>query len=275
MAIRPVATAGRVAVLAVGSAVICGCLAVPAFAQTIVSPPTNGQFDYQVGGGYQPAAGVQIVDRDRTEAPAPGVYNICYVNAFQTQTAQNSWWKNRHRSLLLRNSGRFVVDSVWGEIVLDTATPAKRRALARIVGRWTQNCAARGFSAVEFDNLDSYSRSRGLITQADNVAMAQLLVARAHAAGLAAGQKNTSEIGARGREVAKFDFAIAEECERYEECDRYTRVFGSAVIEVEYTDYPRSVFDAACAARGAEISIIRRDRNIVPAGRPGYSYAAC
>ena len=37
---------------------------------------------------------------------------------------------------------------------LDTRTDAKRRQLARIVGRWIDGCAADGFDAVEFDNLD-------------------------------------------------------------------------------------------------------------------------
>ncbi|MGZ5403361.1 MAG: endo alpha-1,4 polygalactosaminidase [Nocardioides sp.] len=68
--------------------------------------------------------------------------------------------------------------------------PAKRRALAKIIGRWTAGCAEDGFDAVEFDNLGSFTRSRGLLSARDSRAFAASLVDRAHAEGLAAAQKN-------------------------------------------------------------------------------------
>jgi hypothetical protein len=46
-------------------------------------------------------------------------------------------------------------------------TPAKRDALARIVDGWIAGCAAAGFRAVEFDNLDSFTRSGGAVAFAD------------------------------------------------------------------------------------------------------------
>ena len=53
-------------------------------AATVALPPTNGQFDYQIGGAYPPLSSVSIVDRDRSASPVADRYNICYVNAFQT-----------------------------------------------------------------------------------------------------------------------------------------------------------------------------------------------
>ncbi len=52
-------------------------------------------------------------------------------------------------------------------------------------------------------------------------------------------------------------------------------MYGQHVIEIEYTDNPLSVYTHACTARGASISIIRRDRDVVPAGTSGYSYSDC
>ncbi len=178
-------------------------------------PPVNGTFDYQIGGAYPPAAGVAIVDRDRSERPVPGRYNVCYLNGFQAQPDAARWWKARHRDLLLRRGRRYVVDTGWNEILLDTTTASRRRKLARIVGAWIDGCAAAGYQAVEPDNLDSWARSRGRIRPADNLAFARLLATRAHRDGLAIAQKNASEVARRGRQAVGFDFAIAEECQRY------------------------------------------------------------
>lgn len=247
----------------------------PAQAAKVVPPPVNVPVSYQLGDPYQPEFGFGIVIRDRTFRPVSGFYNVCYLNGFQTQAEQTGWWKRTHRSLLLRKNGRYVVDGQWNEVLLDTSTDTKRRAIARVLGGWIDSCARKGYSAVEFDNLDSYQRSRGRLTKSHNVAMAKLLVARAHRKGLAAGQKNASELGSRGRRTAKFDFAIAEECERYRECAGYLAVYGSRVIEVEYTDYPPAVFARACAARGSRISVILRDRLLLKPGGAGYRYESC
>ena len=167
-------------------------------------------------------------------------------------------------------------DPGWpGEYLLDTSTAAKRQALLTIVGAWIDGCAAAGFQAVEPDNMDSWTRSKGLLDRGDDLAMATLLATRAHADGLAIAQKNTTEFGAAARTTAHLDFAIAEECQRYAECGLYTKVYGDHVIEIEYTDYARRYYTAACAARGASVSVILRDRDVVPATDPAYRYGAC
>jgi hypothetical protein len=248
-----------------------------AAAGSVQLPPVNGRFDYQIGGAYTPAASVRIVDRDRTSRPAAGVYNVCYINAFQTQAEHDHWWRSHHPHLLLRTAnGHVVEDPGWpGELVLDVGTAHKRAALARIVGGWIAGCARKGFQAVEPDNLDSYSRSHGLLTLADDLRFATLLAQRAHAEDLAIAQKNTAELHHRGRRIAGFDFAIAEECQVYSECSSYTRAYGHRVIEIEYTDNGRRYYRQACAARGKRISILLRDRDVLPRGRKGYVYRAC
>jgi hypothetical protein len=121
--------------------------------------------------------------------------------------------------------------------------------------------AASGFEGVDLDNLDSFGRSKGLLRPAHNRAYARLLVARAHRAGLAVGQKNWVELGAAGRRIG-FDFAIAEECARYRECDGYERVYDDRVLVVEYRARD---FRVACA-RWDHLSVVRRDRALSPEG---------
>ncbi|GAA4464996.1 endo alpha-1,4 polygalactosaminidase [Phytohabitans houttuyneae] len=252
-------------------------VALPATNQAWRPPPANAVFDYQIGGPYPPAEEVGVLVRDRAAPPVSGRYTICYVNAFQTQPDDNSWWQSHHDSLLLKDrGGRYVEDPDWpGEHLLDISTPERRTELAAIVGGWFADCAAHGFDAVEPDNLDSWTRSDSLLSQADAVAFARQLVEAAHTRGLAVGQKNTPDLSQTGRDDIGFDFALAEECAVYEECDLYQAAYGNQVYEIEYTDNGTDAYRRACADRGAQISIILRDRDVVPAGASGYHHEHC
>jgi hypothetical protein len=215
-------------------------------------PPVGSDFDYQLGGSRPVPERVAIVVRDREAEPAEGLYNVCYVNGFQTQANEKRFW-HRHWDLVLKQHGDPVVDEGWGEWLLDIRTDAKRRAIARIMGRWITGCADDGFAGVEFDNLDSYSRSHGLIDRSDTKRYAAALVLRAHRAGLAAAQKNMAQWdGSR----AGFDFAIAEECARWNECGEYVDHYGRHVLAVEYR---RRDFREACRSWADRIAVVRRD----------------
>jgi glycosyl hydrolase family 114 len=241
----------------------------------IVLPPAAARFDYQLGGAYPPPARTAIVERDRTAVPLRGSYGICYLNAFQTQPEDLSWWRAHHPGVLLAGAGGYVQDPDWpGEVLFDTSTTAKRAELLSVLGAWIDGCAKRGYRAVEPDNLDSFTRSGGRVSAAANTAFAALLTARAHARGLAVAQKNTAELAPGARRIG-FDFAVAEECQVYGECDAYTAVYGVHVLEVEYTDNGLGAFTAACRARGRRISIVLRDRDLAPAGQPGHTYRSC
>jgi hypothetical protein len=230
-----------------------------ALAVAVTALPTGTDVDYQLGGAADPAPNVGIVVRDRTEAPS-GRYDICYVNGFQTQPDARGFWR-KHPGLVLRDrSGKPVVDEDWGEQLLDVRTPAKRKALARIVGRWVKGCAADGFDAVEYDNLDSYTRSHGLVDRRQAAAYAKLIVAKAHKVGLAAGQKNLA--GWDGTSVG-YDFAVSEECGRYDECGEYVADYGDQVLMIEYR--PQD-FEKTCAAYGATHAVVLRDRDLTPGG---------
>lgn len=223
--------------------------------------PTSGRVDYQLGGAYDPPEDVTVVARDRTDPPLEGVYSICYVNGFQTQPQEAQDWLDDHPELLLRDAnGDPQIDPNWpDEMALDTT---QAEALATIIGEWIDGCADDGYQAVEFDNLDSFSRFDGL-TLDDNVAYATLLVERAHAAGLAAGQKNSAELAERGRDDIGFDFAIAEECHIFAECELYTDVYGDQVIDIEYDD---TDLDGLCDDETLPFLTIVRDRELSPGG---------
>ncbi|MFF9086261.1 endo alpha-1,4 polygalactosaminidase [Streptomyces sp. NPDC014991] len=227
-------------------------------------PPRGAGFDYQIGGAYPPPKGVRIVSRDRSDSPAPGLYNICYVNAFQAQPAERSAWP---ADLLLRDAhGGLVIDEDWNEPLLDLRTPARRERVARRVNTWIDGCARKGFDAVEPDNYDSYTRSHRLLTAADATAFMTLLSRHAHARHLAVAQKNTAELAGRRRR-AGLDFAVTEECGQYDECEVYAKAFDDRVVDIEYTD---AGLRTARARWGGRLSIVRRDREVSTPGSAAY-----
>ncbi|MFG2223123.1 endo alpha-1,4 polygalactosaminidase [Streptomyces sp. NPDC048644] len=252
--------------------------AAPTGAETkdVRQPRAHAAFDYQLGGPYRPASDVRVVSRDRTAKPADGRYNICYVNAFQTQPGEQAlrWWQRKHPDLLLRKGGPdgdLVIDEDWDEPLLDISTGARRAALADVVGRWIDGCADAGFDAVEPDNLDSYQRSQGLLDADDATAFARLLAERAHHKGLAIAQKNTTDLlGAHTR--IGFDFAVTEECGRYAECEEFARAYGNRVFDIEYR---AADFAAACRTWGSSLALVLRDRDVRPKGESGHVHRHC
>jgi hypothetical protein len=251
---------------------------------TWTPPPVNAGFDYQIGGDYRLRAGVAVVSRDWFSGAAAGrAYSICYVNAFQTQDDEAGTDRPDERSnwpaeLVLRELGD---DPEWGgEYLVDISTAEKRAQAADWVQPMIETCAEKGFEAVEYDNLDSWTRMDGTPLAGDvpfgkeeAIAYAELLTDRAHGLGLAVGQKNAVDLSRRdSRERIGFDFAIAEECGRYAECQDYRRRFGDRVIVIEYR---RGDFRRACRAVGRRVSVVLRDRQVSRPGTRAYRYAAC
>lgn len=263
--------------LLVVTVTLVGCAAAPQSAPTSSAGgsgfPAGAAPDYQLGGAYEPADGVGIVGRDRSAPPADAAYSICYVNGFQTQPGELGLWP---ATALLTDDGAPVMDPDWpDEQLLDTSTEEGRDAAIEIVGPWIRGCAEDGFDAVEFDNLDTYTRSGGALTFEDNLALATEYVRIAHDAGLEAGQKNAAEDAAALRAGAGFDFAVVEECAAYDECGAYTDVYGDAVLDIEYTDeLPRS-FAEMCADPDSPASMVLRDRDLTTPDDPSHVFELC
>jgi hypothetical protein len=242
----------------------------------VVSLPTTGRVDYQLGGAWAPPADVTVVARDSTDPPLAGVYSICYLNGFQTQPQQAEFWLDEHPDLLLRDAdGDPQFDENWpDEMALDTSTAEDRAALASIIDGWIEGCRASRYQAVEFDNLDSYSRFAGISLE-NNVALATALVRHAHSLGLAAGQKNTAELGTRGRDDIGFDFVISEECFVFDECGGYRAVYGEQFIDIEYQRSEASELDGLCDDPDVPFLTIVRDRDLSPGDDPNNVFWSC
>jgi hypothetical protein len=253
---------------------------VPAWA----APPVHAGVDYQIGGDYPLPDGVAVVSRDWLAGAAPDdAYGICYVNAFQTQDDEDDVDRPDERSnwpadLVLLGLGD---DPNWGgEYLIDISTPERRAEAAAWLEPMVATCAAKGFEAVEFDNLDSWTRFQDTpmadqvpFDEDDAIAFAELLAAMAHAHGLAAGQKNTVELPADvARGQIGFDFVVAEECGHWDECQGYVDVYGDHVIAIEYE---RADFRATCRGFGDRISVVLRDVDVSTPGSNTYQYARC
>ncbi|ADG72997.1 conserved hypothetical protein [Cellulomonas flavigena DSM 20109] len=245
-------------------------------ARAVTLPEPGARFEYQIGGPDAPADDTVVVVRDSTAAPT-GRYDVCYVNGFQTQPSETDRLLRTEPELVLHHAGEPVRDDGWPDEVLYDLTRADLRArVLERVGKVVDGCAAAGFDAVEVDNLDSYTRSLGLIAPADTLAYVALLVERAHAAGLAFAQKNTAELTTEVRALGA-DLVVAEECREWEECDVYTSVY-PVVLDVEYD---RASFDAACAEQSDAVTrlpgltVVLRDRDVSPRSAPGSVHAAC
>jgi hypothetical protein len=251
---------------------------------SVAPPPPNAGFDYQIGGDYPLPPGVSVVSRDWFSGRAADepVYSICYVNAFQTQADERGVDRPDERSnwparLVLTELGD---DPNWGgEYLVDISTARQRRRALRWVRQMVQACARKGYEAVEYDTLDSWTRfdetpleDRVPFEKRLALAYARLLAREAHANGLAVAQKNTADVTRTQARRVGFDFAIAEECARWDECGRYRRVHGDRVIAIEYR---RKDFRKACRRVGEEISVVLRDLEVSTPAARRYVYDSC
>jgi len=133
--------------------------------------------------------------------------------------------------------------------------------LAPIMRARLDLCAAKGFDAVEPDNIEVYDNDTGFpLTYADQLAYATWLANEAHARGLAIGLKNASD---QVRDLLPvFDFAIAEDCFIQGWCADLLPFIAAekAVFAAEYTDTGVD-FPAACAwGREHRFSFILKNR---------------
>ncbi|MFV0532376.1 MAG: endo alpha-1,4 polygalactosaminidase [Cumulibacter sp.] len=259
--------------------------ALPRAQQEVRLPPTHGIFDYQLGGAYdlvQTSSGERapdVVTRDASAAAPVDGYGICYVNGFQTQPDESAAWASTRESLLLQDAdGALVSDPDWpGEYILDPSTRHQRDGILAVVGPLIDRCATSGFSAVEIDNLDTWTRFEQI--DPDGAwALAAAYVDRAHAAGLAIAQKNSPEVATLAHVELGFDFATTEECAVFAECGLYAAAYGPHVLQIEYSDTLEEAgidFSDVCALTDRSPLTILRDGDLVPRGADGYVYDRC
>jgi hypothetical protein len=96
-------------------------------------------------------------------------------------------------------------------------------------------CKAKGFDAVEADNVDGFANSSGFpLSAADQLAFNRAIAGLAHARGLSVALKN--DVGQVNDLVGVFDFSVDEQCAEYQECSALSPFVraGKAVFHVEY-----------------------------------------
>ncbi len=133
--------------------------------------------------------------------------------------------------------------------------------LAPILRARLDLCVAKGFDAVEPDNIEIYDNDTGFpLTYQDQWKYALWLADEAHARGLAVGLKNAPDMVADA--LPHFDFAIAEDCFVQGWCNQFVPFIqaGKPVFAAEYTDTGVD-FAAACAwGREHGFSFIQKNR---------------
>ncbi|MDX6522433.1 MAG: hypothetical protein QOF08_3038 [Gaiellales bacterium] len=170
----------------------------------------------------------------------PGRRVVCYISAGSWE----SWRPDASQfPTAIRGKG---LDGWPGERWLDIRR--YQGTLGAIMQARLDMCAAKGFDAVEFDNVDGYLNASGFaLTAADQLVYNAWLANEAHARGLSAVLKN--DMPQIPKLLPYYDMALNEQCWQYSECttaqngsygyNQFIRA-GKAVFQVEYSLAPSS-----------------------------------
>jgi hypothetical protein len=145
--------------------------------------------------------------------------------------------------------------------------------------RFQSWCLAKGFDAIEPDNLDSFTNlPSGTISEADNLTYDLAIAKLAHGMSLSIGLKNllpdvsSSYVPSL---LSSFDWALVEQCYEYDECSSYSQsgsfiMLGKAAWDVEYNQSPN------CTQADSEhLNAQLTDLDLVDPLDTGYSYTPC
>jgi hypothetical protein len=233
-----------VAVMVIAAAALC--LAVVARAQARWQPrPTTAAWQWQLQGSLDTGVEAGVYDIDGFESSRADVSDlhrlgrrvICYLDV-------GSWESYRPdaasfpRSVIGRRYEGFP-DERWLDV-------SRFRLFAAPLEARIAMCARKGFDAVEPDNIAGWENKTGFpISADDQLRFNRWIAARVHAAGMAVALKNDG--GQVPRLLGAFDFAIVEECFKFDECGVYRPFItaGKAVFETEYELDPAQFCDRA------------------------------
>ncbi len=187
---------------------------------------------------------IDLFDRSASDVAAVrarGAHAVCYMSAGTYEGGRPD--ASSFPSAVLGSTMDGWPNERWLDIRrIDVIGPIMERRL--------DLCKAKGFSAVEADNVDGYSNKTGFpLTGADQLAYNRFLSSAAHARGLGIGLKN--DLAQVPALEPSFDFAINEECFAFSECrllDPFLHA-GKAVFNAEY-DVSTSSFCPEARSRG-------------------------
>ncbi len=175
--------------------------------------------------------GFNAAASDVTAMHNAGIKVVCYISAGTYED-----WRpdaTQFPASLIGNA----VDGWPGEYWLDVRDVQKTGStLAAIMNARLDMCRAKGFDAVEFDNVDGYTNSPGFPFTAPDQAYYNVFLANAaHQRGMSAVLKN--DLDQVTTLLPYFDMALNEQCNEYSECGALSKFVaaGKPVFNAEYS----------------------------------------
>jgi hypothetical protein len=205
----------------------------PGILPEIWLPRQNETWQLQLHGTINTSYEARVYDLDLFDTPqqtidmlkAQGKHVVCYFSAGSSEN-----WRADYSLFVAGDKGKKL--NGWpGENWLDTRSKNVRKImLSRLDFARTKRC-----DGVDPDNVDGYANNSGFPLDSTTQLDFNLFIATAaHARGLSVALKN--DIEQIESLATVFDFAVNEQCNFYNECDKYlafTRQ-GKAVFNVEY-----------------------------------------
>ncbi|KAL3421920.1 endo alpha-1,4 polygalactosaminidase precursor [Phlyctema vagabunda] len=202
----------------------------------------------------------QVIDFDLIDnsvnkiaaAKKSGKKVICYFSAGSYED-----WRPDASSFNDEDKGDDL-DGWEGETWIDTNSDNVRRIMAARMDL----AVKKGCDAVDPDNVDAYDNDGGGIglEEEDAVNYITWLANTAHSKGLAIGLKNSGDIITKAV-VAKFDFAINEQCLIYNEC----------ALWKPFLDAKKPIFHIEYPAAAPKLSDAAKKKTCDKPGRKGFS----
>jgi hypothetical protein len=234
------------------------------FTTADILPNQQGQVVYDIDGENSTASDVAAIH-------AKGAIAVCYVDVGTLEEGRSDY--NDFPASVVGPA----VQGWPGENWLLVTAANQSAILPLMKARFVNWCQAKGFDAIEPDNLDGWTNISN-ITEADNLTYDLAIGELAHTLPLSIGLKNLMTDLAPSQYptfLSVFDWALNEQCYEYQECGAYTAAgsfvpAGKAVWDVEYNVSPD------CAqANEVHMNAQLTDLDLVGATSSGYAYTPC
>ena len=189
-----------------------------------------------------------------TELHQQGRHVICYISV-------GSWeeWRDDAAAFPPEVIGADY-DGWAGERWLDIR---RLDLLGPILAARFDRCKAKGFDAIEPDNIDGYQNATGFdLTEADQLTFNRWLATEAHRRGLSIGLKNAPDLVPSL--LTDFDWALTEDCFDQGWCAEMDSFIdaGKPVFAAEYTDTGMTLDQLCPQAQTHRFSAILKDRDL-------------
>jgi hypothetical protein len=197
-------------------------------------PPQRLTWYWRLQGAVNNSEPVAAYDIDGFETSAAevaalhaeGKHVVCYIDVGTYEPGRPD--AGQLPSAVLGNE----VQGWPGERWLDIADVG---VLEPIMTKRLAMCRAKGFDAVEPDNMEGFENNTGFpITRQQQVTYDDWVAAEVHSLGMAVLQKNDG--GQTAGLEPHFDGALTEQCNQYHECDKFQPYLsaGKPVLNAEY-----------------------------------------